>query len=56
MRANVVVGDVVGGAVQISPGGCGTSPGPSQGVDTAGVLSTPGHVGAGGRPCREKAR
>lgn len=56
MRASVVVGDVVGGAVQMSPGGCGNLTRTIL-CDTAGVLNTPGHIWAGGsRPFEEKAR
>lgn len=56
IRASVVVGEVVGGAVAMSPGAVGTSPEPSWGVDTASVLNTPGCVGAEGGAMEQKAR
>lgn len=48
------MGEVVGGAVAMSPGAVGTSP--SWGIDTAGVLNTSGRVGAEGGAMEQKAR
>lgn len=47
------MGDRVGGTVEMRPGDCGNFIRilPGYGMDTAGVLSTPGHgVAEGGRP------